>query len=316
MEKQIGIVGLGKMGGNIARRLVKKGWTVVGYNRTTTVTDEIAKEGVTPAYTFEELSSKLTSKPKVVLLVLPSGQPTDDILFGEGNIVEHLSEGDIIIDGANSFYKKTLERNEKLTQKGIKFIDAGISGGPGGALNGACLMVGGTQEMFEYLKPLFDDMARVGDATHAMERAVMHFEGIGAGHFVKMVHNGIEYGMMQSIAEGFNLLNESQFGLDLKKVTDIYMNGSVVESRLVSWLAQAFEKYGNDLGQISGAVGFNGEGEWTANVGEEMGVPVVSIREAVEFRKKSQDNPSFTGKVLTGMRNSFGGHSIEKGKMT
>lgn len=316
MNNEIAIVGLGKMGGNIARRLSKKGWIVVGYNRTSTVTDALAKEGVTPAYTFEELSSKLTSTPKVVLLVLPSGQPTDDILFGEGNIFEHLSEGDIIVDGANSFYKKTLERNEKLAAKGIKFIDAGISGGPGGALNGACLMVGGERELFDYLKPLFDDMAREGDSTHSMERAVMHFEGTGAGHFVKMVHNGIEYGMMQSIAEGFNILNESPFDLDLKKVTDIYMNGSVVESRLVSWLAQAFEKYGNDLGEISGAVGFNGEGEWTANVAEEMGLPVKVIRESVEFRKKSQDNPSYTGKVLTGMRNSFGGHSIEKGKMT
>ena len=196
-----------------------------------------------------------------------------------------------------------------VAEKGIKFIDAGVSGGPGGALNGACLMVGGEKSSFEYLKELFTEMAKPG--------AVMHFEGVGAGHFVKMVHNGIEYGMMQSIAEGFNLIKNGPYkDLNMQDVTTIYQNGSVVESRLVGWLADGFEKFGNDLSDLSGSVGFTGEGEWTANVAEMFDQPVKVIRDSVEFRKESQDSPSFAGKILTAMRNQFGGHSIEKGKMT
>jgi 6-phosphogluconate dehydrogenase len=308
MQKEVGIIGLGKMGGNIARRLSKMGWKVVGFNRTETVTQELVKEGIIGAYSLSELTEKLTSSPKVILLILPAGEATENMLFGEENILKHLTSGDIVIDGANSFYKDTIERYSKIKPTGIQFIDAGISGGPGGALNGACLMVGGEKDVFDHLQPLFANMAQ--------ENALMHFEGVGAGHFVKMVHNGIEYGMMQSIAEGFTVLKDSPFNLDLVKVTEIYNNGSVVESRLVGWLQDAYKKYGQDLGNLSGAVGFNGEGEWTANVAHEMGIPAQAIEGAVTFRKESQENPSYTGKVLTGMRNSFGGHSIEKGKMT
>lgn len=304
------------MGGNIARRLSKMGWNVVGFNRTSTVTQDLEKEGLTGAYSLSELSEKLSSTPKVILLVLPAGEATKNMLFGDENILKYLNSGDILIDGANSFYKDTIENYSKIQPTGIRFIDAGISGGPGGALNGACLMVGGEQDIFDYLQPLFADMALSTSTGQASSTALMHFEGVGAGHFVKMVHNGIEYGMMQSIAEGFAVLKDSPFKLDLIKVTDIYNNGSVVQSRLIGWLKDAFVKYGQDLETLSGAVGFNGEGEWTANVAKEMGIPVQAIEGAVEFRRKSQENPSYTGQVLTGMRNSFGGHSIEKGKMT
>lgn len=304
MEKQIGIVGLGKMGANAARRLSKMGWTVVGFNRTPDDTKELEKEGITGAYSLEELVSKL-SAPRAIITLVPPGAATDETL---DTLFPLLSHDDIIIEMANSFYKDTQKRAEKAKNAGVGFIDVGISGGPRGALNGACLMIGGETKTYEYLKPLFTDMAKPD--------AAMHFPGMGAGHFVKMVHNGIEYGMMQAIAEGFTILKDSDFKYDLEKVTEIYNNGSVVESRLIGWLQENLKKYGNDLEALSGAVGFNGEGEWTANVGEEMGVDVRVIRYSVEFRKESQEKPSFTGKILTAIRNGFGGHSIERGKMT
>lgn len=304
LKKEIGIIGLGKMGSNAARRLTKKGWTVVGYNRTESVTKDLEPEGITGTYSLEEFVNKLTA-PRTIITLLPPNDATDEMI---DKLLPLLDSNDIIMEMANSFYKNTKRRAEKVQAAGKRFIDVGISGGPGGALNGACLMVGGEKALFEQLKPLFKDMAR--------ENAVMHFEGVGAGHFAKMIHNGIEYGMMQSIAEGFTILKESEFKYDLEKVTEIYNNGSVVESRLVGWLQESLKKYGNDLEALSGAAGFNGEGEWTVNVGNEMGVPVKAIQDAVNFRKESQGKPSFMGKIVTAMRNAFGGHSIEKGKMT
>ncbi len=249
---------------------------------------------------------KKLKKPRVIITILTAGKPTDEML---DQLLPLLDKNDIIVDGANSFYEDTRRRSKKISKAGIKFIDAGISGGPGGALNGACLMVGGDYALYAYLETLFKAMAAPG--------AVMHFEGIGAGHFVKMVHNGIEYGMMQSIAEGFNLMKNGPYKkLNMQDITTIYQNGSVVTSRLVGWLADAFAKFGNDLGELSGAVGFTGEGAWTAETAKQFKLPIGIISGSVDFRKESQKKPSFAGKVLTGMRNQFGGHSIEKGKMT
>jgi 6-phosphogluconate dehydrogenase len=304
MKKEIGIVGLGKMGANVARRLTKKEWHVVGFNRTADDTKNLEKEGIEGIYNINEFRNRL-STPRTVLLILTAGKPTDEVLE---EIVKHLEPNDIIIEGANSFYVDTQRRAKMVQGKGIEFIDAGVSGGPGGALNGACLMVGGESKVFAYLEPLFTDMAKPG--------AVMHFDGIGAGHFVKMVHNGIEYGMMQSIAEGFNLLKNGPYKLKMTDITTIYQNGSVVESRLVGWLHDAFVKFGDNLEELSGAVGFTGEGAWTAQVAEKLGFPAPIISGSVKFREESQEKPSFIGKILTGMRNQFGGHSIEKGKMT
>lgn len=305
MKKQIGIIGLGKMGGNVARRLSKKGWEVVGYNRSPEDTKQLVKEGITGVYSIEELVSKL-SKPRVVITIVTAGKPTDEVI---SKLVKLLDKNDIVAEFSNSYYVDTQRRAKIVKKHGMKFIDVGISGGPGGALNGACLMVGGEKDVFKYLEPLLKDEAR--------PNAVAHFEGYGAGHFVKMVHNGIEYGMMQSIAEGFNLMKNGPYkGLKMKDITDIYMNGSVVESRLVGWLRDAFIKYGDDLKELSGAVGFTGEGEWTAKTAKKIKMPVKIIEGSVKFRKDSQKDPSFAGKVLTGMRNMFGGHSIEKGKMT
>jgi 6-phosphogluconate dehydrogenase len=304
MNKQVGIIGLGKMGGNIARRLTKKGWMVYGYNRTKAVTKNLEQEGIKGVYSLEEFIN--LPKPRIMITVLTAGVPTDEVLE---KLLTLLEPEDIVLEFSNSLYLDTVRRGRMFEKKKIKFIDVGISGGPGGALNGACLMVGGDRNTFEQVKPLL--------VSEARSDALMHFEGVGAGHFIKMVHNGIEYGMMQSIAEGFNLLKNGPYkNLKMTDITSIYMNGSVVESRLVGWLADAFRKFGDNLTDLSGSVGYTGEGEWTAKIAKKFKLPNKVISDSVQFRIDSQKKPSYTGKILTGMRNAFGGHSIEKGKMT
>ena len=310
MHKELGIIGLGRMGGNVARRLAKAGWHVVGYNRSPDDTKALEKEplfkgkGIDGAYSIQELVNKL-SKPRVVLTILTAGKPTDEVL---DNLVKNLEADDIIIEGANSFYEDTVRRSKKVIKQGVKFIDVGVSGGPGGALTGACLMIGGSKQLFKYLEPLFIAMAA--------PKAYQHFEGVGAGHFVKMVHNGIEYGMMQSIAEGFNLLKNGPYKVNVIDAATIYQNKSVVTSRLVDWLLEGFKKFGMDLNDVSGSVGYTGEAQYTYKTGKKLGLPMKIILGSILFRKASQTNPSYIGKVLTTMRNGFGQHSIESGKMT
>ncbi|MDO8269364.1 MAG: decarboxylating 6-phosphogluconate dehydrogenase [Candidatus Levybacteria bacterium] len=307
MKKEIGIIGLGRMGGGLAQNLIDHKWKVVGYNRTEAVTRELEKVGLTGAFSLQELVEKLP-KPRVIILMLTADGANDKVLFDKNGLASLLEKGDIVIDGGNSYYKQAIDRGKKLGKNGIKFVDAGISGGPGGARNGACCMVGGDDQIFTYIEPIFKDIS--------IPKGYMHFTGVGAGHFVKMVHNGIEYGMMQSIAEGFEIMNKSPFKLNLIDVAEIYQHGSVVTSRLVGWLQDAFKKYGQELEDVSGSVGFTGEGEWTAATAREFKVPAKIIEESFKFRVASQKKPSFTGKLLTGMRNQFGHHSIEKGKMT
>lgn len=303
MEKQIGIIGLGKMGGNLARRLIEKGWTVVGYNRTAEVTKELEKEGLVGAYSLKELTEKLNT-PRVIQLMLPAGEVIDEHLFSETNgLMHYLEKGDFVIDGGNSFYKDDLPRSQKLQEKEIEFVDVGTSGGPGGARNGACLMIGGTKTAFQYLEPLFRDGAK--------DDAYQFFEGIGAGHFVKMIHNGIEYGMMQAIAEGFAIMKASEYSLKLSDVAKIYNNGSVIESRLTNWLLKAFEQHSEDLNDVSGRVKHTGEGEWTVNTAKELAIPAPVIEDSFQFRVDSTENPSYTGKILSALREQFGGHSIK-----
>lgn len=308
MKKVIGVIGLGRMGGGLAQNLNDHGWKVFGYNRTESVTKELEKVGIKGTYSLNELVDKLP-KPRVTILMLTADGANDIVLFDKKTgLAALLEKGDIVIDGGNSYYKQAVERGKKLAKRGIKFVDAGISGGPGGARNGACCMVGGDKDTFKYIEQVFKDVS--------IPQGYMHFEGVGAGHFVKMVHNGIEYGMMQSIAEGFEIMKKSPFKLDLVDVAEIYQHGSVVTSRLVGWLQDALKKYGQDLKDVSGSVGYTGEGEWTAATAREFKVPAKIIDESFKFRVASQKKPSFTGKLLTGMRNMFGHHSIEKGKMT
>ena len=188
----------------------------------------------------------------------------------------------------------------------MTFLDAGVSGGPAGARNGACIMVGGRKEVFQKFEALFRDLSVPGGYGYMGKT--------GAGHFVKMVHNGIEYGMMQALAEGFAIMKASDFGLELTRITDVYNHKSVIESRLVGWLQSAFQQYGEDLADISGSAAQSGEGMWTVEAGKELGVPTPVIQGALEFRIQSQNNPSYTGKLISAMRNQFGGHEVKEKK--
>lgn len=300
-NKEVAVVGLGKMGANISKNMRDHGWRVVGWNRTAEVTKEIATQGIEPAYTIDEMLEK-TQSPRIIWMMLPAGKAIDDMLFGEHQLIKKLSKGDIVVDAANSFYADSVKRAEKIKDTGVVYVDIGVSGGPEGARNGACLMVGGEEKTFTYLLPLLSDIA--------VPDGVAFFEGRGGGHFVKMVHNGIEYGMMQAIAEGYNVLKKSDYKFDLPKVTDIYNHGSVVESRLIGWLNRAFEIYGPELKGVSGRVSSSGEGAWTVNVAKELGLKTSVIEAALQFRVESEKNPDFAGQVVSAMRNQFGGHKV------
>lgn len=301
LKKEIGIVGLGKMGGNLARRLMEKGWEVLGYDRSGELLKTLEAEGLRGAAGYKEMAAALPS-PRIIWLMVPAAA-VDETLFGAGGFAEILSPGDILIDGGNSFYKEAVERSKKLKEKGIRYLDAGTSGGPSGARNGACLMIGGEREAFEKTESLFADLAR--------EDGYRFFEGAGAGHFVKMVHNGIEYGMMQAIAEGFEILKKSSYDLDLTKVAEIYNRGSVVESRLTEWLEGALKLHGQELKDISSTVAHTGEGAWTVETGKEMGIEARVIADALQFRIDSEKNPRYAGKVLSALRGAFGGHATK-----
>ncbi len=300
LKKEIAMIGLGRMGGNLARRLREHAWTVVGYNKEAELTEQIAAEtGLIPVASAEEAVQKL-STPRLVWLMVPAGAPVDETLDA---IMPHLAVGDTVIDGGNSFYKDSVARAEKLQGLGINFIDVGVSGGPGGARSGASLMIGGAKEIVEKLDPLFKDLA--------VEQGYGYMGAAGAGHFVKMVHNGIEYGMMQAIAEGYGILRESPYKLNLSDITRVYNHGTVIESRLIGWLQAAFIKRGEALQDVSGSVAHTGEGEWTVNTAKEMGIEVPIIEESFQFRVRSKEKPSYIGKIVSALREQFGWHSVK-----
>lgn len=294
---KLGYIGLGKMGMNMVLRLHEKGQDVVAYNRSEAPRAEARGAGILVADSYEELVKQLPV-PRTIWVMVPNNS-VDSVI---AEFFPLLSKGDTIIDGGNSFYKDSVRRGKELSDKGFHFMDIGTSGGPGGARNGACLMIGGEEAIFKKLEPIFKDIS-APDAYRYLGRA-------GAGHFVKMVHNGIEYGMMQSIAEGFAILKASEFDLNLKDVSELYNKKSVVESRLVGWLDAGFEKYGVELEKISGEVKASGEGEWTVNTAKELHIPSPAIQTALYFRQMSEGNPSYIGKVLSVMRNMFGGHEV------
>ena len=302
LNKKIGVIGLGKMGGNLSLRLIENGWNVLGYNMAPEATKNLEKEGLEGVYSIEEMF-KNDSAPRIFWLMVPAGNPVDEVIFGKNGLIKYLRKGDTIIDGGNSFYKDSVLRFKKLKKIGINFVDVGVSGGPSGARNGASLMIGGERKIFEKLEPLFSVLSA--------EDSYKFFDGAGAGHFVKMIHNGIEYGMMQALAEGFTVLKKSNYKLDLEGVSDIYNHGSVIESRLVGWLERAFEIYGENLKNVSGTVAYTGEGEWTVKTAKAMNVKTKIIEESFKFRVNSKKNPDYTGKILSAMRNQFGGHSIK-----
>jgi 6-phosphogluconate dehydrogenase len=290
MKKQIGYIGLGKMGSSMVARLQSKKWNVTTY--------DISGKGT--AKTIEQLVHAL-QKPRIVWVMVPAGKPIDNVV---AELTTYLDTGDIVVDGGNSFYESSVKRGKKLKAKGIFFLDVGVSGGPGTVRQGKpALMIGGEKAMFEKLKPLFADI------TH--KESFGYMGKSGAGHFVKMVHNGIEYGMMQSLAEGFAVMKKAPFGLDLQEVAKVYSNGSVIESRLTGWMQSGFKKYGEGLQEAAGSVQHTGEGEWTVKTAKKLGVPLPVITASFNFRVQSAKKPSYTGKILSMLRNQFGGHSIK-----
>jgi 6-phosphogluconate dehydrogenase len=298
---KLAMVGLGKMGMNMARRLLQKGHEVVAYNRTAEKTDEIVKEGATGAYTLAELFHTLES-PRIVWLMLPAGAPVDECVQQLSLI---LSEGDTVIDGGNSYYKDDMRREQFFSEKGILYMDAGVSGGIWGLEIGYCLMIGGKESAYESLSPIFEGLAP--------EDGYLYCGPTGAGHFVKMVHNGIEYGMMQAYAEGFDILDKSPFAksLDYAKLCHLWNRGSVIRSWLLELAEAAFSK-DSRLSEIRGYVEDSGEGRWTVQQAVDTGVPAPVIASSLFSRFRSRQEDSFGDKVLAALRHQFGGHAVKK----
>lgn len=298
---EVGIIGLGKMGGNLFRRLNAKKCRVVGLNKSPDTTRELEKEGLVGTYSLSEFVNNLTA-PRTVWLMVPAGKPVDEVLFAENGLAQLLGKGDTIIDGGNSFYKDSVRRVKKLKTKGINFLDVGVSGGPVSIQLGKfAIMVGGDRKVYEKIKPIFDALSDTTSGYMGMT---------GAGHFAKMVHNGIEYGMMQALAEGFSILKKAQFKFRLKDVANIYNQNSIITSRLTGWLEDGFKEYGDDLSGASSIVAHTGEGEWTVQAAKELGVSSPVIKDSYLFRVRSKKKPTFTGKILSTLRAIFGGHKI------
>lgn len=293
---EIGYIGLGKMGRNMVARLTEKRHKVFAFDVSADARKEVELSGVKTFGSLEDLAKQL-SMPRVIWLMVPPHEVVDKVL---DEIIPRLNREDMIIDGGNSFYKDSMRRAEELEEKGIRFMDVGVSGGPAGARNGACLMIGGNEADYDKLYDLFRDL---GGYYGYMGKH-------GAGHFVKMVHNAIEYGMMQAIAEGFTVMKESEFNLNLERIAFLYNHGSVIESRLIGWLKEAFKEFGQEMKGVSPVVGRSGEGDWAIDVAKELGIFAPVLQSAVHIRKKSAEKPSYTGKLLTAMRNRFGGHKI------
>lgn len=295
---QIALVGLGKMGYNIALNLRNHGHSVVAHDRSEALTDQMGLEpGIATANTLAGLTAALTGR-RVIWLMVPAGPIVDEVI---DNLLPHLNPEDILIDGGNSNFNDSVRRYNYLKSKGIDFLDCGTSGGTSGALNGACTMIGGEQAVYEYCKPVFDDLSLPGGTRYV--------GGPGAGHFVKMVHNGIEYGMMQAIAEGFEVLEKSSYDFDYQQIAELWNHGSVVRSWLMELSANAFRK-DPDLSAIRGVMHASGEGKWTLETALDLGVPTPVIALSLLMRYRSQQDDSFAGKVVAALRNEFGGHAV------
>lgn len=289
MKKEIGFVGLGKMGKPMVQRLRKKGWDVVSF--------DMKVKGTVSS--IEEMVQKL-KRPRIIWLMVPSGKPVDEVAWKLTGLLEI---GDIVIDGGNSFFKDSVRRASKLKKKGISYLDIGISGGPVSIKQGRfAIMVGGEKRVYARVRPLYKDLSDTPSG---------YLGKSGAGHFAKMVHNGIEYGMMQALAEGFAVLRKSPFRFRLYDVADVYSQNSIITSRLVSWLKQGFKEYGEGLSKASGSVAHTGEGEWTVKTAKELKVKIPVIKGAFDFRIRSKNSPSFTGRILSTLRAVFGGHQIK-----
>jgi 6-phosphogluconate dehydrogenase len=299
----IGMIGLGKMGGNMARRLLQAGHRVVGLDRDGEVTRRLATEaGLTPVFTLAELVAALPA-PRAMWVMVPAGAPTEAVIDELSGL---LSPGDVIIDGGNTFYKDDLRRSAALAQKGLAYIDVGTSGGVWGLEQGYSLMIGGAPELVERLRPIFTALAPTPETGWGRVGPV------GAGHFVKMVHNGIEYGLMQAYAEGFEILQAKPgFDLNLLQVAEIWRHGSVVRSWLLDLTARALRE-NPGLEGIQGWVADSGEGRWAVFEAIDLDVPAPVITLALQQRFVSRQKESFAARLLAAMRNQFGGHQVRR----
>jgi 6-phosphogluconate dehydrogenase len=296
---RIGFIGLGRMGANMVRRLIPDGHEIVVFNRTPEKTTEIAGEGATPSYSIAELVSKL-AKPRAVWIMVPAGDATEAQI---AELLDHLEPGDTIIDGGNTNFHDDVRRHAELAAKGIQYVDAGVSGGIWGLQVGFCLMVGGDVAAVTPLEPIFTSLAP--------RDGYLHVGGPGAGHYVKMVHNGIEYGLMQAYAEGFEIMHASDYKLDLAAISELWMQGSVVRSWLLELAARAFRSNGQDLPHLKGYVEDSGEGRWTVQEAIDHAVPAPIITLSLLTRFRSRQDDSYGAKVLAALRNEFGGHAVK-----
>lgn len=298
---KLAMIGLGKMGGNMASRLLRNNIEVVGFDfNHDTVSQLVAKEGMEGARSVEDAIQRLPER-KIVWLMLPAGEITENQIK---DLASLLKKGDIVVDGGNSNYKHSMRRGQFLAEHGIEFLDCGTSGGIWGLENGYCLMYGGTKDAAAVLEPVMKAL------THE-DRGWAHVGPIGSGHFTKMVHNGIEYGMMQAMAEGLDLIKgKEEFNLDLAQITELWRHGSVVRSWLLDLTAEAL-KHDQDLGDVAPYVADSGEGRWTVVEAVEQGVAAPVLTIALQMRFASQDDHGYSYKLLSMMRNAFGGHAVK-----
>ena len=288
---KLGLIGLGRMGQGLMERARRGGHEFVGYD---------ANPAVSPTTAIADVISRLGSAPRIVWVMVPAGEITQKVI---DEVASHLGAGDVIIDGGNSYSRDGVRRSEALAQRGIRFVDAGTSGGIWGLEVGFCLMVGGPRETFDLLEPLF--------ATLAPKDGYAYLGPAGAGHFAKMVHNGIEYAMLEAYAEGFNLLHAAEFDYDLGKIASLWNNGSVVRSWLLELGASALQK-DPSLEHLKAYVDDSGEGRWTVNEAIERSVPVPVIAQSLFARFDSRDDNSFAMRYIAALRNEFGGHAVKE----
>jgi 6-phosphogluconate dehydrogenase len=296
---ELGIIGLGRMGANMTERLLRGGHKLITYDRSPEAIQRCVDKGALGAHSLADFVKQL-SLPRAIWLMVPSGDPVDLTIE---QLLPNLSKDDIIIDGGNSYYKDSIRRSEKLKQLGIHFVDAGTSGGIWGLQEGYCLMIGGEKATVDQLEPIFK--------TLAPENGFAHVGASGAGHFVKMVHNGIEYGMLQAYGEGFEMLKASQFDFDLGKISHLWNQGSVVRSWLLELAENAFQK-DPQLSSIKGYVEDSGEGRWAVLEAVEREIPASILTLSLFARYASRQDDSFSAKVIAALRNEFGGHAVKK----
>jgi len=297
---RLAMIGLGRMGGNMSERLVKGGHEVVVYARKAEEVQRYVSKGATGASGLSDVASKLKS-PRIVWIMVPAGKPVEETI---ASLLPGLTKGDVIIDGGNSNYRDSMRRAADLQAKGIHFIDSGTSGGIWGLANGYCLMIGASPEAFKLCEPIFK--------TLAPPDGYAHMGPPGSGHYVKMIHNGIEYGMLQAYAEGYEILHASKdFKLDLRKIAAVWNRGSVVRSWLNELAETAFEKDG-ELSDLRGYVEDSGEGRWTVQEAIDLDVPAPVITLSLLARLRSRQTDSFSAKVIAALRNEFGGHAVKK----